>query len=72
MAYNNKRLTDDNIAINLLKNMIELKEVGISPNITDVRYVKLALLERHFEEDSCLLDDDFKEMFKKLSNLINK
>ena len=72
MAYNNKRLTDDDIAINLLKNMIELKEVGISPNIADVRYVKLALLERHFEEDSCLLDDDFEEKFKKLSNLINK
>ena len=52
MIYDNKRLTDDNIAINLLKNMIALKEIGISPNMTDVRYVKLALLERYFEEDS--------------------
>lgn len=72
MIYDNKRLTDDNIAINLLKNMIALKEIGISPNMTDVRYVKLALLERHFEEDSCLLDDDFEKMFKKLSDLMNE
>lgn len=72
MAYSNKRLTDDDIAINLLKNMIALKEVGISPNIADVRYIKLALLERYFDGDSCLLDDDFKEMFKKLSNLMTE
>ena len=72
MIYDNKRLTDDNIAINLLKNMIALKEIGISPNMTDVRYVKLALRERHFEEDSCLLDDDFEKMFKKLSDLMNE
>jgi hypothetical protein len=72
MVYDDNRLTNDDIAINLFKNIMALKEIGISPNISDVRYIKLALLERYFDGDSCLLNDDFKEMFKKLSNLMTE